>query len=151
MSKKLFYFLPFVTILLLSACQTANSTPFQPSPTPLVGKITVAGSTTMQPLVGKLSDLFMQIHPLVQMEVAAGGSVVGIRAVHEGTADIGMASRALTDEEAQGIKVYTVGLDALAIIANIENPVDALSLEQLREIYFGKITNWKEVGGEDLE
>ncbi|MCS6907749.1 MAG: phosphate ABC transporter substrate-binding protein, partial [Anaerolineales bacterium] len=122
-----------------------------PSPTPLVGKITVAGSTTMQPLVGKLSEIFIQQHPLVQMEVAAGGSVVGIRAVHEGTADIGMASRALKDEEAQGINVYPIALDALAIVVNSENPVTGLTLEQLQDIYFGKITNWKELGGNDLE
>lgn len=137
--------------LVLSSCQTSRSTPVEPTPTPIAGKITVAGSTTMQPLVGKLSELFMQKHPLIQMEVAAGGSVVGIRAVHEGTADIGMASRALTEEEAQGINVYTIGLDALAIVVNSENPVTELSLQQLQDIYFGKITNWKALGWEDLE
>lgn len=151
MTKKQIILLLIGLSLVLTSCQTARSTPIEPTPTPIAGKITVAGSTTMQPLVGKLSELFMQKYPLIQMEVAAGGSVVGIRAVHEGTADIGMASRALTEEEAKGINVYTVGLDALAIIVNRENPVNEISLEQLREIYFGKITNWKEVGGEDLE
>lgn len=151
MTTRRIFILLFLMSLMLSSCQTLNPTPVEPSPTPLAGKITVAGSTTMQPLVGKLSELFTQRHPLVQMEVAAGGSVVGIRAVHEGTADIGMASRALTEEEAKGINVYTVGLDALAIVVNSENPVNELSLQQLQDIYFGKITNWKNLGGEDLE
>ncbi|MCX8061630.1 MAG: phosphate ABC transporter substrate-binding protein [Anaerolineales bacterium] len=151
MSNKKILILLIGLSLVFASCQTMRTTPTEPTPTPLAGRITVAGSTTMQPLVGKLSEVFMQKHPLVQMEVAAGGSVVGIRAVHEGTADIGMASRALTEEEAKGVNVYTVGLDALAIIVNRENPVNALSLQQLQDIYFGKITNWKELGGEDLE
>jgi len=70
--------------------------------------------------------------------------------VHEGTADIGMASRALTAEESQGIKVYTVGLDAIVIVIHPDNPVESITLSQLQDIYLGKIVNWKELGGNDL-
>ncbi|HMM97407.1 MAG TPA: phosphate ABC transporter substrate-binding protein [Anaerolineales bacterium] len=144
-------FIPVLILaLLVSSCGGGTQVPPTPSESPLIGRLTFAGSTTMQPLVAKLSDAFRQRHPQVIFEVAAGGSVVGIQAVHEGTADIGMASRALKAEEAQGIKVYTVGIDALAIVIHPDNPVESITLSQLLDIYMGRITNWKELGGNDL-
>ena len=144
-------FIPvLILVLLVSSCGGGTQVPPTPSESPLIGRLTFAGSTTMQPLVAKLSDVFRQRHPQVIFEVAAGGSVVGIQAVHEGTADIGMSSRALKAEEAQGIKVYTVGIDALAIVIHPDNPVESITLAQLLDIYMGRITNWKELGGNDL-
>lgn len=144
-------FIPvLIMVLLVSSCGGGTQVPPTPSESPLIGRLTFAGSTTMQPLTAKLSEAFRQQHPQVIFEVAAGGSVVGIQAVHEGTADIGMASRALDAEEARGIKVYTVGIDALAIVIHPDNPVETVTLPQLRDIYMGRITNWKELGGNDL-
>ncbi len=144
-------FIPvFILVLLSSSCGGGTQVQPAPSENPLIGRLTFAGSTTMQPLVAQLSEVFRQQHPQVAFEVAAGGSVVGIQAVHEGTADIGMSSRALSAEEAQGIKVYTVGIDALAIVTHPDNPVESITLEQLQDIYLGKITNWRELGGNDL-
>jgi phosphate transport system substrate-binding protein len=116
----------------------------------LSGRLTFAGSTTMQPLVAQLADAFRILHPHVEMDIAAGGSSVGIQAVHDGTADIGMASRELSAEEAQGINEFKIAIDVLAIIVHPGNPVSGLTLEQLRGIYLGQITNWKAVGGSDL-
>lgn len=144
------FIIVLILALLVSSCGGGTQVLPTPSERPLIGRLTFAGSTTMQPLVAKLSDAFRQRYPQVIFEVAAGGSVVGIQAVHEGTADIGMASRAINAEEAQGIKVYTVGIDALAIVIHPDNPVESITLVQLQDIYMGRITNWKELGGNDL-
>lgn len=142
--------LVFVTWLALGACgqPTPTSPPTQP---PLSGRITFAGSTTVQPLAAKLGDAFRQRHPDVTLDIAAGGSVVGIQAVHDGTVDIGMASRALKPEEAAGINQHQIASDVIAVVVPASNPVSGLSLEQLRNIYLGQIVNWSEVGGPDRE
>jgi hypothetical protein len=100
-------------------------------------------------LAGKLGEVFREHHPGVQLEIAAGGSVVGIQAIHEGTADIGMASRALKPDEAQGLNPFQIAIDVLAVIVHPSNPVDGLTLPQLQAVYGGKITNWRELGGSD--
>jgi phosphate transport system substrate-binding protein len=142
--------LALIFAILLVACGQKPSV--QPTPTEdtLTGKLTFAGSTTMQPLVAKLGDEFRGIHPHVTLDIAAGGSAVGIKAIHDGTTDIGMASRALTSEEAQGIQQYQVAIDVLAIVVHPDNPVTGLTLMELQDIYMGKITNWQSMGGPDL-
>jgi phosphate transport system substrate-binding protein len=86
--------------------------------------------------------------------VSGGGSSVGVQAVGEGTADIGMASRELKDAEKEqypDLVQYVVARDGIALIINVENPVESLTVEQVRQIYTGEITNWNEVGGSDAE
>ncbi|MCS7282754.1 MAG: phosphate ABC transporter substrate-binding protein [Anaerolineae bacterium] len=134
-------------MLLLSSCRSVPSTPVSP---PVAGKLVFAGSTTMQPLVGALGEAFQKRYPGVQLEIAAGGSKVGIQAVHEGTVDIGMASRNLTPQEAEGISVHTIALDVIAVVVHPSNPVENLSLNDLAAIYWGEIVNWRQVGGPDL-
>lgn len=115
-------------------------------------RITFAGSTTVQPLAEKLGDVYKQQHPNVQLEIGAGGSSVGIEAAQDGTADIGMASRELKEgEQTEGMEVYQIAVDVLAIIVHPSNGVENLSLDELRGIYEGSITNWGEVGGSDME
>ena len=138
-------------VIFLAACGKTTSVPPTPTEDTLTGKLTFAGSTTMQPLVGKLGDAFRVIHPHVSLDIAAGGSVVGIKAIHDGTSDIGMASRALTSDEAHGIKQFKVAIDVLAIIVHPDNPVTKLTLAQLEDIYMGKITNWQSLGGPNLQ
>ena len=134
-------------IALLAGCGS-NAT-VSPTPTPLIGRITFAGSTTVQPLADKLGTVFRQHYSGVVLDIAAGGSVVGIKAIHDGTADIGMASRALAPDEAAGIEQYQIAVDVLAIVVHPTNPVSDLTAAQLRDIYLGKITNWRELGGPD--
>lgn len=138
--------------LLLIGCQPAPTPTPAATPSPLPsGRLTFAGSTTLQPLVAKLGETFGKLYPDVQLEIAAGGSVVGIQAIHDGTVDIGMASRALTPDEAQGVNVHQVAVDVIAMVVHPSNPVRDLSLEQLRGIYTGQIVNWRDLGGPDLD
>jgi phosphate transport system substrate-binding protein len=113
------------------------------------GRITFAGSTTLQPLAHELGEAFKERYPEVTLDIAAGGSVVGIEAVHEGTVDIGMASRVLKPEEAEGIVQHQVAVDVIAVVVHASSPVVDLTLQQLRDIYLGNITNWRQVGGAD--
>jgi phosphate transport system substrate-binding protein len=115
----------------------------------VAGKITFAGSTTLQPLAHKLGESFTEQYPDIELDIAAGGSTVGIKAIHDGTVDIGMASRSLKHEEAEGIEQHQVAVDVIALVVHTSNPVDDLGQDQLRDIYMGRITNWREVGGED--
>jgi phosphate transport system substrate-binding protein len=141
----------FLLVFLISGCsQTAAITP-TPTPTAdaLTGRLTLVGSTTIQPLISSIASDFMLLHPNVNLDIAGGGSAVGISAVHEGTADIGMASRILTDDESKGISQYQIAIDVLAIVVHPDNPVKSLTLTQIQDIYFGRVTNWKDLGGLD--
>lgn len=92
-------------VVLIAACGPAPATPAPPTEPPLTGRITFAGSTTVQPLADKLGQAFQARHPDVTLDIAASGSVVGIQAMHDGTVDVGMASRSLKPEEAEGQQV----------------------------------------------
>jgi phosphate transport system substrate-binding protein len=115
------------------------------------GRITFAGSTTVQPLAAEIGQAFHEEYPDVVLDIAAGGSSVGIKAVHDGTVDVGMASRNLSTEEAEGIEVRHIAVDVIALVVNEANPVSNLAFDQLQGIYSGEITNWSEVGGVDAE
>jgi phosphate transport system substrate-binding protein len=141
--------LPILLFASLLAGCGASVAAVAPTAPPLIGRITFAGSTTVQPLADKLGAVFKQDQPGIVLDIAAGGSVVGIKAVHDGTADIGMASRALTSDEALGIKQDQIALDVLAIVVHPMNPVSNLTHGQLRAIYLGKVANWKDLGGPD--
>ena len=138
-----------ISVLFLLVGCASNTPALPPTPTPLIGRITFAGSTTVQPLAAKLGAAFQAQQPQLQLDIAAGGSVVGIKAVHDGTADIGMASRALTTTEAAGITQYQIASDVIAIIVNQSNPIGGLTRAQLHAIYLGQLTNWKDLGGPD--
>ena len=146
--KRLFGFLLLTAVLV--ACGHAPSSTPTATEDSLTGRLTFAGSTTMQPLVAQLADDFRILHPHVVLDIAAGGSAVGIQAVHDGTADIGMASRGLSADEAKGINQYKVAIDVLAIIVHPGNPVAKITLDQLKGIFLGQITNWRELGGPDV-
>lgn len=113
--------------------------------------ITVAGSTTCLPIAEIAAEGF-KTEAGVDVLVSGLGSSAGIEAVSNGTADIASSSRELNDDErGLGLTPIVIAHDGIAVIVNEDNPVDNLSTEQLRDIYAGKITNWKDVGGEDLE
>lgn len=139
-------------ILLVAGCTVGPTPGTSVAPTATTsGRLTFAGSTTVQPLVEALAATYRQRYPAVELEIAAGGSVVGINAVQDGSADIGMSSRQVKAEELRpGMQTYQIAIDVLAIIVHPSNPVTDLSQEQLRAIYTGEISNWREVGGPDL-
>lgn len=115
------------------------------------GTLTVAGSTTVMPIAEMAAEQFHE-ETGADVLVSGLGSSAGIEAVQNGTADIATSSRGLTAaEEAQGDLVTTVvAQDGIAVIVNPENPVDNLTMDQLRQIYAGTIDNWSQVGGPDL-
>ncbi len=115
--------------------------------------ITISGSTTVLPVVQTVAEIYMDEHANADIQISGGGSGVGVTAAKEGTADIGMLSRALKDSEKTGssLSEFVIGRDGIALIAHPSNPVSDLSPDQIKDIYLGKITNWKEVGGSDME
>lgn len=123
-----------------------------PDNTTLKGSLTVSGSTSVQPVAEILAEAFKAKNPDVTIDVQGGGSGAGIKAVDEGASDIGMSSRELKDEElTKGFNEVVVAKDGIGIIVNTENAVKDLTMEQIKNIYNGTITNWSEVGGADGE
>ena len=114
--------------------------------------ITAMGSTSVQPYAEMLAEIYENDHSGCKVEVQGGGSSLGISAAKSGIADIGMSSRNLKDTEKDDLwEPVEIAKDGLAVIVHPDNPVKNLSLtlEQIRKIYMGEITNWKEVGGND--
>jgi phosphate transport system substrate-binding protein len=114
-------------------------------------RIEIAGSTSVQPVAEKLAEAYMKEHPNVKINVQGGGSGMGIRTTEQGIVDIGTSSKSLKSDEKDGLQEYVIGKDGIVVAVNLENGVSGLTTEQIREIYNGNITNWKEVGGTDAE
>ena len=148
--------LTLVLALSLAACgstnNNSNTTPDDNSGDAITGTVSTDGSTSMEKVIGALSESFMGANDGVTVNYNPTGSGSGITAVQEGTCDIGLSSRALKDEEkAGGLKETVLAYDGIAIIVHPDNPVSDLTLEQIAKLYTGKITNWKDVGGNDAE
>jgi len=111
-------------------------------------KLVLTGSSTIAPLAAELGKRFESLHGNVRVDVQAGGSSRGVNDARAGLADIGMASRALKDDE-KDLSSFTLALDGISVILHRTNPVQALDKRQIIDIYTGKIVNWKEVGGHD--
>ena len=111
--------------------------------------VIMAGSTAFQPFAEKLADQFMVQNPGINVTVQGGGSAVGIQSALAGTAQIGMADLVQLPEEAKNLIATEVARDGIAIVVNPGNKVEGLTMQQVREIFNGVITNWKQVGGDD--
>ena len=121
-----------------------NAQPY--TATNLNGTITIAGSTSVAPVMEVLADDYMKLNGGVTIEIQQTGSSAGITSTIEGVCDIGMASRELKDSEtSQGVSSQVIAIDGIAIIVNNNNTVDTLSAEQIKDIYTGAITTWSEV------
>lgn len=116
------------------------------------GNVATDGSTSMGKVIGALGEAFSEKNPDVNFTYNPTGSGTGITAVANGTCDIGLSSRHLKEEEkAKGLEETVLAIDGIAVIVNTANSVTDLTLEQIADIYTGKITNWSEVGGADGE
>lgn len=111
-------------------------------------KLVLTGSSTVAPLAAEIGKRFESLHPGVRVDVQTGGSSRGIADARRGTADIGMVSRALKDTE-RDLLAHQIARDGVSVILHAQNPVDALTEQQVIDIYTGKINNWKQVGGND--
>lgn len=113
--------------------------------------VTMAGSTAFQPFAEKLADQFMQANPEINVTVQGGGSAVGIQSTLSQAADIGMADLVELPMEAKHLVAIEVARDGIAIVINPRNPVVGLTSQQVRDIFSGTVSNWKQVGGDDRQ
>ena len=112
--------------------------------TGLSGRIVLAGSTSVAPVMDVLADAYKDINPDVEIEIQQTGSGAGITSTIEGACDIGMSSRDLKDEEtAKGVSQTKIAMDGIAVIVNLENSVENLTSEQVRQIFTGELTTWE--------
>ena len=155
MKKTIALILTALLTLSLAACGSegkTDDTKTDDQPAALTGTVSTDGSTSMEKVIGALSESFMAQNDGVTVNYNPTGSGSGITAVQEGTCDIGLSSRGLKDEEkSAGLKETVLAYDGIAIIVHPDNPVSDLSVEQLAKLYTGEITNWKDVGGNDAE
>jgi phosphate transport system substrate-binding protein len=114
----------------------------------LTGKLVITGASTLAPLIAEIGKRFESLYPTVRIDVQSGGSSRGVADARQGLSDIGMVSRAMKEDE-RDLSAFPVARDGVCPILHRENPVQALTDEQIVAIYTGKITNWKAVGGVD--
>ena len=115
------------------------------------GRLMLTGSSTLAPLMAEIGRRFEAEHEGVRIEVQMGGSSKGIKDARSGLVALGMASRELTEEERVDLVPYTIARDGVALIVHSSNPVTALDPDDVRSIYRGELTNWRELGGLDEE
>jgi phosphate transport system substrate-binding protein len=138
MSKKIYMISSLLIIgLLIGGCGKGKTS------------FTLAGSTAFQPFAEKLADQYMMSHPNISITVQGGGSEVGIQSANSGAAQIGMADLVTLPPEANSLIATVVAKDGIAVVVNPKNQIVKLTTDQVRDIFNGKITNWKEVGGID--
>ena len=147
-----------LSLAALTGCGSKTETPADTNtdssaqteaPATLSGSVSTNGSTSMEKVIGTLSEQFMADNSGVTVTYDPTGSGAGIEAASNGSADIGLASRALKDEEkAGGLTETIVALDGVAVIVNADSKVENLTVEQIGKIFTGEITDWSEVGGD---
>lgn len=111
----------------------------------LDGHITVAGSTSVTPVMEKLVEVYTEMNPNVQIDIQSTGSSSGMKSAMDGSANIGMASRELKDEEAAELEQVVMAIDGIAVVVNNANPIEDLNMEQIRQIFVGETTTWSDV------
>ena len=111
------------------------------------GQITVAGSSSVAPLMEKLKEAYEGLNPNGTIEIQMSDSSAGMTSAIEGTCDIGMSSRELKDSEKEQLTPTRIATDGIAVIVNKENPTTGLTKDQVRQIFMGEVTEWNEVAG----
>ena len=117
----------------------------------LSGNVATGGSTSMKNVIAALTEGFAEVEPGVTVSYDPTGSGAGITGATDKTLDIGLSSRALKDDEKADVEGTTIALDGIAIIVNNASKVEDLTVDQLKQMFSGEITNWSEVGGDDGE
>ncbi len=116
-------------------------------PSGATGRVVVAGSSSVTPVMEKLAEAYQAVNPDVEIEVNQSDSTTGVTSAIEGACDLGMASRDLKDSEtSQGAQATVIATDGIAIIVNNNNSVEDLTSDQIRQIFIGEVTNWSEIG-----
>ena len=134
-----------------SVASTASSAAASTASGSLSGNVATGGSTSMKNVIAALTEGFAEVEPGVTVSYDPTGSGAGITGATDKTLDIGLSSRALKDDEKNDVDGTTVALDGIAIVVNKDSKVADLTVEQLKKMFTGEITNWKDVGGDDGE
>lgn len=111
----------------------------------LEGTVEVVGSTSVTPVMEKLAEAYSALNEGVTINITSNGSSAGMEAAINGTADLGMASRELDEEEQAALNFDAIAIDGIAVIAHPENPISGLTLENVKQIFLGEVTEWEEV------
>ncbi|RGC34275.1 phosphate ABC transporter substrate-binding protein [Faecalibacterium prausnitzii] len=139
----------------LTACggsaSTAASSAASSTAAALSGNVAAGGSTSMKNVIAALTEGFAEVEPGVTVSYDPTGSGAGITGAADKTLDIGLSSRALKDDEKADVEGTTIALDGIAIIVNNASKVEDLTVDQLKQMFTGEVTNWSEVGGDDGE
>ena len=134
-----------------SVASTASSAAASTASGSLSGNVATGGSTSMKNVIAALTEGFAEVEPGVTVSYDPTGSGAGITGATDKTLDIGLSSRALKDEEKNDVDGTVIALDGIAIIVNKDSKVEDLTVDQLKQMFTGEITNWSEVGGDDGE
>ena len=134
-----------------SSTSAAAGTTASSTAAALSGNVATGGSTSMKNVIAALTEGFAEVEPGVTVSYDPTGSGAGITGATDKTLDIGLSSRALKDDEKADVDGTTIALDGIAIIVNNASKVEDLTVDQLKQMFTGEITNWSEVGGDDGE
>ena len=134
-----------------SSTSTAAGSTASSAAAALSGNVATGGSTSMKNVIAALTEGFAEVEPGVTVSYDPTGSGAGITGATDKTLDIGLSSRALKDDEKADVDGTTIALDGIAIIVNNASKVEDLTVDQLKQMFTGEITNWSEVGGDDGE
>lgn len=134
-----------------SSASTAAGSAASSTAAALSGNVAAGGSTSMKNVIAALTEGFAEVEPGVTVSYDPTGSGAGITGAADKTLDIGLSSRALKDDEKADVEGTTIALDGIAIIVNNASKVEDLTIDQLKQMFTGEITNWSEVGGDDGE
>ena len=134
-----------------SVASTASSAAASTASGSLSGNVATGGSTSMKNVIAALTEGFAEVEPGVTVSYDPTGSGAGITGATDKTLDIGLSSRGLKDEEKNDVDGTVIALDGIAIIVNKASKVEDLTVDQLKQMFTGEITNWSEVGGDDGE
>ncbi len=134
-----------------SSTSTAAGSTASSAAAALSGNVATGGSTSMKNVIAALTEGFAEVEPGVTVSYDPTGSGAGITGATDKTLDIGLSSRALKDDEKADVEGTTIALDGIAIIVNNASKVEDLTVDQLKQMFTGEITNWSEVGGDDGE
>jgi len=153
--KKVGYLIFMILLFILFGCNRGSETPAPDASSPNAKSIVNKGSDTLVNLALAWAEKYHELNPAIEISVTGGGSGTGIAALINGTVDIANASRQITPGEIDQAKAnggdpveFVVAKDAIAVIVNKSNPVNQLTLQQISDIYSGKINNWDQVGGD---
>ena len=146
----------FIVIATMGACEKENPNEALPSKalapfSKLEGTLDIAGGTTHIPVMEEAAKRIMTTNPKIKITIAGGGSGVGVQKVGEGLVHIGNTGRPLSDEEISkyGLNSFAFAIDCVAAAVHPDNPVKALTRQEVKDIFAGKISNWKDVGGQE--